>query len=41
MTVLDEKECGMALITTPAKTVLILHIRVPSLSLFKRQASDS
>jgi hypothetical protein len=29
MTVLDEKECGMALITTTAKTVLILLIRVP------------
>jgi hypothetical protein len=31
MTVLDERECGMALITKPAKTVLILLIRVPSI----------
>jgi hypothetical protein len=32
--VLDEREYGMALITTPAKTVLILLIRVPSISYY-------
>jgi hypothetical protein len=41
MTVLDERECCcMALIPTPAKTVLILLIRVPSIFYYSAELMD-